>query len=115
MNGIREKASEAGLSIQKSVPDSALAEESAFQLAHSVDEFSEIVSKTIESNDPAHLAAGDRAGLRAGGQLGADAFDDRPSVGLSLVQQPGRRLRRRDHHYDGHHNAAVLLAHQGMN
>jgi len=57
MNGIREKAFESGLQIQKNVTAAALPEETAFQLALAVDDFPQVLARTIESNDPAHLAA----------------------------------------------------------
>ncbi|MFN8390925.1 MAG: arginine--tRNA ligase [Bdellovibrionota bacterium] len=56
MNGIREKADEAGLHPAEIFAPELLSEESAFQLASTLDNFWEVLERTAEENDPAVLA-----------------------------------------------------------
>lgn len=56
MNGIAEKAREAGISPSREFSAAAFEEEAAFRLASLLDEFSEALRKTVIENDPANLA-----------------------------------------------------------
>jgi len=56
LNGIAEKAHEAGIQASTEVGAEAFEDESAFRLASLLDDFSDALRKTVEENDPANLA-----------------------------------------------------------
>ena len=59
-------------------------------------------------DDPPHVGAAHRPGLRAARELAADGRLRRAGDRLPHVEQPRRRVRHRRHHDDGDHDAAVL-------
>ena len=61
----------------------------------------------------AHLVAGDRPGLRAAGQLGADDLHHPDRDRLRVVDGAGRRLRHRRHAHDGDHGRPALRRRDG--
>ena len=98
VNGVREKALEAGLTIPSAVHGHALIEESAFELAAVLAEFDDRLALTIKDNEPAHLAA---FGLEIGKAF-SRAYNELKVVGeesqtgtarLALFEATGKVLR----------------------
>src|SRR3954452_18959018 len=61
------------------------------------------------ADDPPHVGAGDRPGLRAGRQLADLRRRDRARARLPILRAPGVRVRRGGHGDAGDRHAAVLL------
>ncbi len=57
INGIKEKANAAGISLQKSIDPAQLTDDHAYHLLALVGDYDEVIERTISDNEPNHLAS----------------------------------------------------------
>ena len=88
INGVKERAREAGLEPSQTIAANQLTEESAFQLCAIIDELPAVLRRTVEDNDPAHLAA---YGLEVAKEF-SRAYNDLKVVGEESRERSIARL-----------------------
>lgn len=87
INGIKEKAADAGIALESSASAAELADEACFPLCYALAEFDTALAKTLAENEPAHLAS---YGLEVAKEF-SRAYNSLKVVGAE-TSQAGARL-----------------------